>query len=513
MLQEHLLDVLAQTFNMKIEQPGGSGGGGVTGSGAATRVAYWTGGTTLGSDANLFFNPTTDLLSIGKPTPTYMLDVLEDINTDTFFRIDGNFVLGQDFTQKLLAVGSDARQILNAPLSSGANNLAIAVQSILPSATLTNTLIAGSNIPAQNSAGNIGTLTGSILLGYSSVNVNGLDNIIVDNTIVIGNESFTELGGDTYTDHIVIGSFSYTQSSGASGNLIIGHSTAISPGTSSNNIILGGANSFSDTDFAILLGNANTLTTTGHTSSVLIGHFGNLQSPNVIAIGGDPQAGPTEFGIFTMHLGRGEESRETNIETGVIYTATKAMDTDISGIDVRINGGQSTGTGTGGRVIIGTSKAGSTGSTLNSYNDVVSFDENGNIRASRLHNNTTSQGSSAEQDIRSGTYTPTLTNTTNVAASTPRIAQWLRVGNVVTVSGQLDIDPTSTGATLLGISLPVPSNFANAFSLGGTASSMTITNESAGIEADATNDRASLKYVAVDTTNHTMAYTFTYVVI
>lgn len=115
--------------------------------------------------------------------------------------------------------------------------------------------------------------------------------------------------------------------------------------------------------------------------------------------------------------------------------------------------------------------------------------------------------------VLSGTYTPTLSNTTNVAASTARLSSYMRVGDVVTVAGQLDIDPTAGAATLLGISLPIASDFATVYQLGGVASSTTIVNESAGIEADSTNNRASLKYVAVDTTNHTMTFTFTYQVI
>lgn len=115
--------------------------------------------------------------------------------------------------------------------------------------------------------------------------------------------------------------------------------------------------------------------------------------------------------------------------------------------------------------------------------------------------------------IATGTYTPTLTNTTNLDASTPRLATYMRVGDTVTVAGQLDLDPTAGGAVLLGISLPIASNFSTAFQLGGVASTTTIANESAGIESDAANDRASLKYIAVDTTNHTMTYTFTYQII
>lgn len=125
-----------------------------------------------------------------------------------------------------------------------------------------------------------------------------------------------------------------------------------------------------------------------------------------------------------------------------------------------------------------------------------------------LHRHASTQG------LESGTYTPTLYNTTNVAASTARLATYYRVGNTVTVSGQLDIDPTSTlTATLLGISLPIASAFTTAYQLGGTACATAIAGMSAGIEADATNDRASLKYIAVDVTNQTMAYQFTYTIL
>lgn len=113
-----------------------------------------------------------------------------------------------------------------------------------------------------------------------------------------------------------------------------------------------------------------------------------------------------------------------------------------------------------------------------------------------------------------GTYTPTLSNTTNVDASTARLCTYMRIGGTVTVSGQLDIDPTTTlTATLLGISLPIASALTTAFQLGGTASATAISGMTAGIEADATNDRASLKFIATDVSNQTMCFTFTYQVI
>lgn len=52
-----------------------TGGVAVDGSGAATRVAFWTGVTTLGSNVNLYWDNTNDRLGIGTTSPGYKLDV------------------------------------------------------------------------------------------------------------------------------------------------------------------------------------------------------------------------------------------------------------------------------------------------------------------------------------------------------------------------------------------------------------------------------------------------------
>lgn len=114
-------------------------------------------------------------------------------------------------------------------------------------------------------------------------------------------------------------------------------------------------------------------------------------------------------------------------------------------------------------------------------------------------------------DNSTQTYTPTLTNTANVAASTAQQCTYFRVGNAVTVSGQLSIDPTTTATlTTLGISLPIASAFTTAYQAGGTAAASTVTDGAAAIFSDATNDRATLQYMCVDVTNHVMTFSFTY---
>lgn len=115
--------------------------------------------------------------------------------------------------------------------------------------------------------------------------------------------------------------------------------------------------------------------------------------------------------------------------------------------------------------------------------------------------------------ITSGIYTPTLTNTTNLAASTAYQFQYIRVGNVVTFSGRVDVDPTSTGNTVLGITLPITSGFSSATQAAGSASSSTIAGMSAAILSDATNDRLTLQYIAVDVTNQPLYISGTYEII
>lgn len=113
-----------------------------------------------------------------------------------------------------------------------------------------------------------------------------------------------------------------------------------------------------------------------------------------------------------------------------------------------------------------------------------------------------------------GTYTPTLTNVANLDASTAYECQYIRVGNTVTVSGKVDIDPTTTStSTQLGISLPISSNLGAQEDCAGTAFASAIAGQGAAILGDATNNRAQLQYIAVDVTNQPMYFTFTYQVI
>jgi len=144
----------------------------------------------------------------------------------------------------------------------------------------------------------------------------------------------------------------------------------------------------------------------------------------------------------------------------------------------------------------------------------INITSDGRLYGTALHNNAGAVTGTTNQYIASGSYTPTLTNVTNVAASTARLCTWSRLGNSVTVSGQLNIDLTTTLlASEVGMSLPIPSALTTAFQLGGTANS-TSSQSIWAIQADATNDRAQFKATGiVPVTNDTYTFIFKYEVL
>lgn len=109
-----------------------------------------------------------------------------------------------------------------------------------------------------------------------------------------------------------------------------------------------------------------------------------------------------------------------------------------------------------------------------------------------------------------GTYTPTLANTTNVTGSTAYVCMYFRVGDIVHVSGQVNIQNTATGNTVLRMTLPILSAISNDYELAGTANSGTPAECGAAIYGDAANDGAEFRFQAPDITNRAFYFTFTY---
>jgi hypothetical protein len=119
--------------------------------------------------------------------------------------------------------------------------------------------------------------------------------------------------------------------------------------------------------------------------------------------------------------------------------------------------------------------------------------------------------------LASGVYTPTLTGTANVDAVVVQGADWpyMRVGSVVTVSGQINIDPTASATTTsVRISLPIASNFASSnVGLAGTMVETGGASNVGAIRPEPTSDEAQIVYVPTATTAKSFSLVFTYSII
>jgi len=147
------------------------------------------------------------------------------------------------------------------------------------------------------------------------------------------------------------------------------------------------------------------------------------------------------------------------------------------------------------------------------FSDAV--DVNASLTADSIRSIGSLQVASIVNDtgLASGTYTPTLTNTTNINSSTAFDNQYMRVGNVVTVSGKVTMDPTAAGAVVLEMTLPVASNFTAEEQCGGVAVCDAALDDSVAIAGDVTNNTANFHYTAIATGTQTYHFTFTYLIV
>lgn len=100
-----------------------------------------------------------------------------------------------------------------------------------------------------------------------------------------------------------------------------------------------------------------------------------------------------------------------------------------------------------------------TGQNAALTNNILGLDGNQRIYTYGIHDNpTTIATTGSTQQIASGEYTPTLTARGGWAPSagpTSACAQWLRVGNVVTVSGEFSVTPAGAGVGEVQIQVPI----------------------------------------------------------
>lgn len=110
----------------------------------------------------------------------------------------------------------------------------------------------------------------------------------------------------------------------------------------------------------------------------------------------------------------------------------------------------------------------------------------------------------------SGTYTPTPSNEVNIASLTVNQFMYSRVGNVVTGSGDINIDPTAASQVQVRLTLPIASNFTSTVDANGGL--FGYEQNGSDLKADPTNDAFTLSYEATATNLRTMKVWFQYIV-
>ena len=195
----------------------------------------------------------------------------------------------------------------------------------------------------------------------------------------------------------------------------------------------------------------------------------------------------------------------TNSRVGV-GTITPAFKLDVNGT-LGVTGVATLGNG----AVLGTPASGS----VTNLTGTASININGTVGATTPNTGSFSAltaPTSAAGNVHSGSYTPTLTNVANCSSSTANPFYYMRVGNVVTVCGNIATTIT-TPATQLILEFTVP--IATTFSVLGQCAGMGVPIASADVLAVYwyTGSTAALRGVPITTGAVNYSVQFTYVIL
>jgi len=129
-----------------------------------------------------------------------------------------------------------------------------------------------------------------------------------------------------------------------------------------------------------------------------------------------------------------------------------------------------------------------------------------------LHNNAGAVTGTTNQYICSGTYTPTVADVSNTTARAGVTSKWVRVGNIVTVTGTCTITATSSSSTFtqVSITLPIASNFVAGTDCNGVGVGIATSQRAGTIGANIAGDVAYYGFYATDASSVTHAFVFAY---
>ena len=121
----------------------------------------------------------------------------------------------------------------------------------------------------------------------------------------------------------------------------------------------------------------------------------------------------------------------------------------------------------------------------------------------------TASGRVQRNTITSGIYLPTAANVSNTSAITIDTAQFMRVGNVVTVSGRIAFTNTLNSPSQISITLPVATVVSSVRNVAGVGNENTAMKSAIIRGRTGTND-ALLEVDGLNSSTYTIYYTYTY---
>lgn len=115
-------------------------------------------------------------------------------------------------------------------------------------------------------------------------------------------------------------------------------------------------------------------------------------------------------------------------------------------------------------------------------------------------------------DLNDGEYTPTISATTNLDATTAGLTQYSRNGDYCTMAGRISLNATATGACTFEMTVPIPSNF------GGTTQANGVLVAGTGtyfghVTASVANDKLVFTVEAATTADRVCGFTLMYRVV
>lgn len=146
--------------------------------------------------------------------------------------------------------------------------------------------------------------------------------------------------------------------------------------------------------------------------------------------------------------------------------------------------------------------------------DRLRVNADGRLSGNALHNNASAITGTTDQYVASGTWIPTVTAVSNIDSVGSYSSQYSRVGNVVTCSGMLYIDPTTAAtSTHFRINLPIASNFVNIINGNGTCTSTAASVDNMGVWSDLTADEMNFRGLLSHSTAVFYSFHFTYLIL